>query len=89
MAREQQRMDDTIAAIEAEVKAKLHRRGEDQHAEFGNGKRRENTAIVSKLPRTITQLPRTKNTAVIIAISVLLLAALVVLIVLMLRTPAT
>ncbi len=87
MEREQERMDETITAIEAEVGTKLHRRIEDQHTEFGNGDRRESTVIVSKLPRSITQLPRTKNTAVIIAISVLLLAALVVLIVLMLRMP--
>ena len=85
MDKEQQRLDETIAAIEAEVKAKLHRRAEDHR--FDNDERRENTMITSKMPYAITNLPRTKNTAIIIGISVLLLAALVALIVLILRLP--
>ena len=85
MEQEQQRMDDTIAAIEAEVEAKLHRRADDQGTQFGNSKRRENTAIVNKA--AITQLPRAKHTAVVLAVSTLLLVLLVVLIVLLLRLP--
>lgn len=85
MEREQRRMGETIAAIEAEIRAKLHRRAEDRHTEFSN--RRERTVITSMMPRSILQLPRAKNTAVIITISVLLFIALVVLIVLILRLP--
>ena len=85
MEQEQQRLGKIIAAVEAEVEAKLHRRAEDKHTEFGNGNRRESTVITSTMSRASTYLPRTKNTALIISISVLLLAALVVLLVLMLR----
>lgn len=87
MEQQQQRMGKIIAAIEAEVEAKLHRRAEDQHTEFGNGNRRESTVITSTMSRASTHLSRTKNIAIIIGISVLLLAALVVLLVLMLRRP--
>ena len=83
--REQQRLDETIATIEAEVEAKLNRRVEDHSERFSDGEHRESTIITSKMPRALTQLPQTKNTGIIIGISVLLLAALVVLIVLTLR----
>ena len=85
--REQQRLDETIATIEEEVEARLNRRAEDHSERFGDGEHRENTIITSKMPHALKQLPHTKNTAIIIGISVLLLAALVVLIVLTLRLP--
>ncbi len=80
-------MDETIAAIEAEVNAKLNRRAEDYQAEFDSHERRESTVITSMMPRTMAYLPRTKNAVIIASISLLLLIVLVVLIVLMLRTP--
>ena len=86
MTRDRQRLEETIAAIEADVEAKLHRRAEDLPSQFGDDAKKESTVIISKIQRTVTALPQSqKGTTILISVSLVLLAALIVLIVLMLR----
>ena len=86
MQHDQQRLEETIAAIETDVEARLHRRAEDMPSQFGDDTKKESTVIINKIQRTVTALPQSqKGTTILIAASLVLLAVLIVLIILMLR----